>query len=222
MHVIVVGCGRVGSALARQLIDDGHSVAVIDKFASELERLGPDFGGQTVVGIGFDRDRLIQAGIERADALAAVTSGDNSNVLIARVARETFGVERVVARIYDPARASVYQRLGLTTVATVAWTTEQVMRRLLPATVTPEWTDPSAKLAVIERPVSTAIAGRAIADLEEGLGVRVIGISRRGEASLPGPKSVAQDGDLLYLAVNADDIDQLDDALRSGAHHGGH
>ncbi|MSY76957.1 MAG: TrkA family potassium uptake protein, partial [Actinobacteria bacterium] len=112
MHVVIVGCGRVGSALARDLIEGGHSVAIIDRKAEAFTRLGADFAGQTVIGIGFDREVLIAAGIERAEAVAAVTSGDNSNILVARVARENFGIERVVARIYDPQRAAVYQRLG--------------------------------------------------------------------------------------------------------------
>ena len=107
-------------------------MAVIDQDADAFRRLGPDFAGKTVTGVGFDRDTLLEAGIEQADAFAAVSSGDNSNILAARVARETFGVENVVARIYDPGRAEVYQRLGIPTVATVRWTADQVLRRLLP------------------------------------------------------------------------------------------
>ena len=129
MHVVIVGCGRVGSALANNLSSAGHTVAIIDKRSEAFARLGSGFTGQAIAGIGFDRDRLLEAGIERAGALAAVTSGDNSNIMIARVARETFGVERVVARIYDPRRAAIYQRLGIPTVATVAWTSERVLRR---------------------------------------------------------------------------------------------
>ena len=119
MHVVIVGCGRVGSAVALDLTGAGHTVAIIDKRPEAFSRLGPNFPGQPITGIGFDRDRLLEAGIERADAVAAVTSGDNSNIMIARVARETYGVERVVARIYDPRRAAIYQRLGIPTVATV-------------------------------------------------------------------------------------------------------
>ena len=115
MHVVIVGCGRVGSSLARSLVADGHTVAVIDRRSQAFERLGPNFSGETFTGIGFDRDLLVRAGIERAEAVAAVTNGDNSNILVARVARETFGIERVVARIYDPRRAAIYQRLGIAT-----------------------------------------------------------------------------------------------------------
>ena len=121
-------------------------------------------------GIGFDRDRLIEAGIEEAGALAAVTSGDNSNILVARVARENFGIEQVVARIYDPRRAVIYQRLGIMTVATVAWTTDQVMRRLIPEARPAEWTDPTAKVCLIDRTVADAWAGHPLTDVEEAIG----------------------------------------------------
>ena len=141
MHVVVVGCGRVGSSLALNLTQAGHSVAIIDRNPESFRRLGADFSGTTVAGIGFDQDRLLAAGVDRAEALAAVTSGDNSNIVIARVARETYGIDRVVARIYDPRRAAVYQRLGIATVATVAWTTERVLRKILPDEPAVEWVD---------------------------------------------------------------------------------
>ena len=117
-----MGCGRVGASLARALERAGHDVAVIDQDESAFRRLGPSSRAARVTGVGFDRDTLHEAGIEDAYAFAAVSSGDNSNILAARVARETFGVENVVARIYDPGRAEVYQRLGIPTVATVKWT----------------------------------------------------------------------------------------------------
>ena len=127
-----MGCGRVGATLGAELDALGHSVAVVDQAAKAFRRLPADFGGRTVTGMGFDREVLEEAGIRGADAFAAVSSGDNSNILAARVARETFGVTNVVARIYDPRRAAVYQRLGIPTVATVTWTADQMMRRLLP------------------------------------------------------------------------------------------
>src|SRR5438045_9318134 len=126
MHVIVVGCGRVGSELAAELEAQGHTVAVIDKNRNAFRRLPERFTGRAVLGFGFDRDHLEQAGVREAGALAAVTSGDNSNVLTARIARETFQIPNVVARIYDPRRAMIYQRPGIPTVATVAWTTHPV------------------------------------------------------------------------------------------------
>ena len=146
VHIVIMGCGRVGSTLAHNLEGRGYSVAIIDQNPDAFRRLGPEFAGLTVTGVGFDREVLIEAGIERADAFAAVSSGDNSNIISARLARETFGVDRVVARIYDPGRAEVYQRLGITTVATVKWTADQVLRRLLPAGHEPDFRDPSGTI----------------------------------------------------------------------------
>ena len=136
-----MGCGRVGSSLANELEGAGHSVAIIDQSREAFRRLGANFNGRTVTGMGFDRDTLIEAGIETAAAFAAVSNGDNSNILAARVARETYGVKNVVARIYDPGRAEIYQRLGIPTVATVLWTSDQIMRRLLPEGSRSEWRD---------------------------------------------------------------------------------
>jgi trk system potassium uptake protein len=208
----------VGSALSRALLDLGHTVAIIDRRPSAFARLGEDFAGQTVEGIGFDRDRLIEAGIEQATAVAAVTSGDNSNVLVARVARENFGIERVVARIYDPRRATIYQRLGLPTVATVAWTTDRVLRRLLPSSTPPEWTDPTAKVCLVERVMPDAWAGQPLGDLEEAVGARVVGVGRLGSALVPSGDTVGQQGDLLYIAVRTDELEALDKALGSDPH----
>ena len=132
MHVVVMGCGRVGTLIAQRLEKAGHSVAIIDQNRESFRRLGSNFDGATVTGVGFDRDTLLEAGIDRADAFAAVSNGDNSNILAARVARETYNVKNVVARIYDPGRAEIYQRLGIPTVATVVWTADQILRRLIP------------------------------------------------------------------------------------------
>ena len=143
-----MGCGRVGSTLARSLEDRNHTVSIIDSNPDAFRRLGPSFNGTKVTGYGFDQAVLTEAGIERADAFAAVSSGDNSNIIAARVARETFGIQQVVARIYDPGRAEVYQRLGITTVATVKWTADQVLRRILPAGAEPDFRDPSGTIRV--------------------------------------------------------------------------
>ncbi|MGH3548294.1 MAG: potassium channel family protein, partial [Pseudonocardiaceae bacterium] len=143
MHVVIMGCGRVGAALALALQRLGHDLAVIDQDRQAFRRLGADFPGQQVRGTGFDRQVLTEAGIERAGAFAAVSNGDNSNIIAARVARETFGVNPVVARIYDPKRAAVYERLGIPTVATVPWTTDRFLRMLLPDGVSTAWRDPS-------------------------------------------------------------------------------
>ena len=222
MHVVVVGCGRVGSALARNLTEAGHTVAIIDKRPEAFGRLPTDFAGQAIAGIGFDRDRLLEAGIEQAAAVAAVTNGDNSNILIARVSRETFGIDNVVARIYDPRRAAIYQRLGIATVATVAWTTERVLRRILPGQTAVEWIDPSARVSIIERSIAASWSGHLISDLEEPGRVRVAAVGRLGVAQVPNPDLVAQDGDVLYLAVVSDAVAALDTTLAAGPTKGGH
>jgi trk system potassium uptake protein TrkA len=213
VHVVVVGCGRVGSSLSLNLLAQGHTVAIIDRRAEAFRRLPADFAGTTVQGIGFDRDRLIEAGIERAGAVAAVTNGDNSNVLVARVARENFGIDRVVARIYDPRRAVIYQRLGFATVATVAWTTDQVMRRLLPDPTDAEWTDPTAKVCIVERQVTRPWIGKPLAALEEATNTRVTAIGRLGAALVPTANTVAQEGDLLYVAVTVERVAAFHAAL---------
>jgi trk system potassium uptake protein len=222
VHVVVVGCGRVGSSLALDLTEGGHTVAVIDRNPDAFRRLGSSFSGQTIAGVGFDRDRLIAAGIENASALAAVTSGDNSNIVIARVARETYGIARVVARIYDPKRAAVYQRLGIATVATVAWTTERILRRMLPDEPAVEWVDPSAKVAVIERALPPAWAGHLLSELDEPAVMRVIALSRLGAGQLPRPNAVIQEGDVVHLAVASDAMADVDARLVGPARSGGH
>jgi trk system potassium uptake protein TrkA len=222
VHVVIVGCGRVGSSLALSVTGAGHSVAIIDKRPEAFARLGPAYSGKAIAGIGFDRNHLEEAGIRDADAVAAVTSGDNSNIMIARVARETFGVERVVARIYDPRRAAIYQRLGIPTVATVAWTTERVLRRILPDEPAVEWVDPSAKVMMVERVVPGAWAGHALAELEDTGAIRVVALSRLGAARIPTPDLVAQEGDVVYLAVAGDALPDVDRRLAGPAKVGGH
>ena len=197
-----MGCGRVGASLARALERAGHEVAIIDQDELAFRRLGTEFEGRRVVGVGFDRDTLRQAGIENAYAFAAVSSGDNSNILAARVAREKFGVENVVARIYDPGRAEIYQRLGIPTVATVKWTSDQVLRRLLPQGHVPEFTDPSGRVVIAEMPIHEGWVGHRLFDLEAAAGGRVAYLSRLGEGLIPRADTVYQDGDLVHLALD--------------------
>ncbi len=201
-----MGCGRVGASLARAIERAGHAVAVIDQDESSFRRLGTTFEGRTVTGVGFDRDTLREAGIVDAYAFAAVSSGDNSNILAARVAREKFGVENVVARIYDPGRAEIYQRLGIPTVATVKWTSDQMLRRLLPQGHVPEHVDPSGRIIIAEMPVSPAWIGHRVRDIEDATGGRLAYLTRLGEGLLPGPDTVYQEGDLLHLALLRDDL----------------
>jgi trk system potassium uptake protein TrkA len=201
VHVVILGCGRVGSSLARAVERLSHSVAIIDQDSSAFRRLSADFTGLRVTGMGFDRDTLIEAGIERAEAFAAVSSGDNSNIIGARVAREIFGVRRVVARIYDPRRAEVYERLGIPTVATVRWTRDQILGVLIPDAVPPEWTDTSGTVLLTMMTPTATWVGRPVRALEEAAMVRVACITRFGEGVLPDPRTIIQDGDLLHVVV---------------------
>jgi trk system potassium uptake protein TrkA len=208
-----MGCGRVGSTLARDFQNLGHSVAVIDQDREAFRRLGADFNGLTVAGIGFDRDTLLEAGIERADAFAAVSDGDNSNILAARVARETYGVKNVVARIYDPGRAEIYQRLGIPTVATVLWTTDQIMRRILPSGAKSEWQDASGKVQLSEVHLHSDWYGNPVLIIEELTKARVAFITRLGEGLIPDEHTVLQEGDVLYVLSSDTELSQISDSL---------
>jgi trk system potassium uptake protein TrkA len=204
-----MGCGRVGSTLAHILEDQGHSVAVIDQDRDAFRKLGSTFKGKKITGIGFDQNVLSEAGIEHADAFAAVSSGDNSNVIAARVARESFSVERVVARIYDPRRAEVYQRLGIPTVATVRWTADQMLRRLLPEGSEPLWRDPTGEIVLAEVACCMDWLGEKVQSLEEAAGARIAFISRLGDAMIPGPGAVLQEGDVLYVMARESDLKRI-------------
>lgn len=217
---MILGCGRVGSLLAHRLDDMGHSVAVVDQDAGAFRKLSPNFSGQTVTGVGFDRETLETAGIARAHAFAAVSSGDNSNILAARVARETYGVGQVVARIYDPRRAEVYQRLGIPTVATVSWSTGQIMRQILPLGAQNEYTDPSGAVVLAQVHVGQHWLGLRTTDLEEASGARVAFLTRYGQAFIPTQESVIQDGDLVHALYEVDARDRVERAFETGSGEG--
>ncbi|RSM83740.1 potassium transporter TrkA [Amycolatopsis sp. WAC 01375] len=209
MHVVIMGCGRVGASLAAALERLGHEVAVIDKSRQAFRRLGSDFHGQQVVGVGFDRQVLTEAGIERAGAFAAVSSGDNSNIISARVARENFGIDKVVARIYDHKRAAVYERLGIPTVATVPWTTDRFLRTLLPDGVASEWRDPSGSVALLQLPLHEGWIGRSVRELQDTTGARVAFMMRFGTAVLPDTKAVIQADDVVYVAAKSGTVSDV-------------
>jgi trk system potassium uptake protein TrkA len=215
-----MGCGRVGSTLAHILEEQGHSVAVIDQDREAFRKLRSGFKGKRITGVGFDQDVLIEAGIEQADAFAAVSSGDNSNVIAARVVRESFGVERVAARIYDPRRAEVYQRLGIPTVATVRWTADQMLRRLLPDGTEPLWRDPTGAIVLAEVAYSQDWVGEKVQALEEAARARVAFVARLGEAMLPGPGTVLQEGDVLHVIAVENDLERIGAAF-AGRRGGG-
>ncbi|BBY97008.1 potassium channel family protein [Mycolicibacterium fallax] len=201
MRVVVMGCGRVGAGLADGLARIGHEVAVIDRDESAFARLSPEFPGERVLGMGFDRDVLLRSGIEDAGAFAAVSSGDNSNIISARLARETFGVPRVVARIYDAKRAAVYERLGIPTVATVPWTTDRLLSLLARESETAKWRDPTGTMAVVAVSLHEDWIGRRVTELEKATGARVAFLIRFGTGLLPETRTVIQDGDEVYVAA---------------------
>jgi trk system potassium uptake protein len=225
VHIVIMGCGRVGSTLAHILEEQGHTVAIIDQDRESFRKLRSGFKGKRITGIGFDQDVLIEAGIEEADAFAAVSSGDNSNVIAARVARESFGVEKVAARIYDPRRAEVYQRLGIPTVATVRWTADQMLRRLLPEGSEALWRDPTGAVVLAEVAFSPDWVGEKVHALEEASRARVAFISRLGEALLPVQGTVLQEGDVLHVMALESDLARIGEVFAKvtpGGRKGGH
>ena len=213
MHIVVMGCGRVGSSLAHSLARLDHSVSVVDQDPLAFRRLGEQFPGRSIVGIGFDRDTLVEAGIEQASAFAAVSSGDNSNIIAARVARETFGVQKVVARIYDPKRAEVYERLGIPTVATVPWTANRLLKSVLGEATSEAWRDPSGAVALTQVAPHEGWVGKSVAEFEAATGSRVGLLTRFGTGTLPTATMLIQSGDTLHALTT----DALADTLRAVA-----
>jgi trk system potassium uptake protein len=209
VHIVIMGCGRVGSTLAHILEDRGNSIAIIDKEPEAFRKLRSGFKGEKVTGIGFDRTVLIQAGIERAYAFAAVSSGDNSNIIAARVVRETFGIQRVAARIYDSRRAEVYERLGIPSVATVRWTADQVMRKMLPEGSEPLWRDPTGKIVLAEVAFSPVWIGEHIKSVEGRTMTRIAFIDRLGQAFVPDAGTVLQEGDVIHVIAKESDLDRI-------------
>jgi trk system potassium uptake protein TrkA len=221
VHIVIMGCGRVGSTLAHDLAKLDQSVAVIDQDPSAFRRLGEEFPGKRVTGVGFSRDTLVHAGIEHADAFAAVSSGDNSNIIAARVARETFGVQRVVARIYDFKRAEVYERLGIPTVATVPWTANRLLRRVMGEATTEVWRDPSGTVALMAIFPAESWIGHKLSDYEAATGSRVALITRFGTGELPVPSTMIQSGDRLHV-LTTDEHAHLVHELSAQGPEGGH
>ncbi|WP_256855746.1 potassium channel family protein [Ornithinimicrobium cryptoxanthini] len=213
MHFVIMGCGRVGSTLAHSLVKRGHDVAVIDQDPAAFHRLGPGFPGLRVQGVGFDREVMKDAGVPDAFAFAAVSSGDNSNIIAARVARETFGVQHVVARIYDPARAEIYQRLGIPTVATVRWAADQTLHHLLPEGTIPDYFDPSGALALSRVHVDKRWVGRRLSEIERLFGCRVAFVTRLGDGIIPTDETVYQEGDELHLVAPRGTLPELEHKL---------
>jgi trk system potassium uptake protein len=213
VRVVVIGCGRVGAGLAIALTAGGDTVAVVDKDPRAFERLGERFLGQAVEGIAFDRDVLERAGVARADALVAVTGGDNSNIVAARIARETYKVPRVIARIQDPRRATIYEELGIVTVATVDWTLGKIRDYLEHMQLKEEATFGRGEVALVRLELPQHLVDRSVGDLEAGGGLRVVSITRRGGALVPQAATALAEGDVVRLAVQGDARGRLDALL---------
>lgn len=213
MHVVIAGCGRVGSDLTVSLARQGHTVSVIDKNPHAFERLPPGFEGQTLVGIAFDRETLEQAGIREAGAFIAVTNGDNSNIVSARIAREHYRVEKVVARIYDPRRAEIYRRLGIPTVATVRWASAEIHDLLFHGIEHAELAIGDGDMVLLRLEIPEALAGTRVSGLSEPGKALVVAIDRMGSASIPTGETTFQEGDVAHVVVRRDAIDLLREKL---------
>jgi trk system potassium uptake protein TrkA len=203
MRVIIMGCGRVGEQLAHLLTDEGHQVTVIDYDAKALKRLGPGFKGNIVVGVGFDRQVLLQAGIEQADAFAATSASDNANIVAARIAHNIFHVPRVVARLYDPLRAEIYRRLGLLTISSTTWGAERIRELLTYADLDPLMAFGSGEVCMLSLEVTPLLVGRTVKDLIVPSEITVAAITRDGCAFIPTMGTQLRPGDMIHLAVLA-------------------
>ena len=213
MRVIIVGCGRMGSELANSMWHDGHVVTVVDKDPQAFYRLGAAFKGATIEGIGFDRDVLIRAGVERADALAATTSGDNSNFITARVARDVFRVPKVIARLYDPRRAEIYQRMGLQTVSSTAWGVSRAIQLLAHAELNVAITLGNGEVEVLEMEVPLHWVSRTVSNVNVPGEVSVTAITRQGKSFIPTLGTVFQEGDRVAVAALTTSRGRLEDLM---------
>lgn len=209
MRVIIIGCGRVGEQLARLLVDEGHQVAIIDYDARALERLGPNFKGQRIAGVGFDRGVLIKAGIEQADAFAAASSSDNINIVAARIAHNIFHVPRVVARLFDPQRAEIYRRLGMLTISSTTWGAERLRELLTAADLDPLISFGSGEVSLVNVDIPSHLVGRMVKDLTVPTEISIVSITRQGAAFIPTLGSQFKDGDVVQVAILASALERF-------------
>jgi trk system potassium uptake protein len=217
VNVVIMGCGRVGATLTVQLAKEGHSVSIIDKRPAAFDRLPPGFEARRVVGFGFDRDVLEEAGIKEAGAFVAVSSGDNSNIVSARVAREHYHVPKVVARIFDPRRAEIYEKLNIPTVASVRWSAEQIRYLLFHGKEEMKESFAGGALLHLQLAVPDHLGGKPVASLEEEGAIEVIGVDRGGTGFIPVTSSTFQQGDVAHIVVARDARERLDILLQPAA-----
>ena len=209
MKVIIIGCGRVGEQLARLLVDEGHQVVVIDYDTRALARLGPNFKGQRISGVGFDREVLMKAGIEQADAFAAASSSDNANIVAARIAHNIFHVPRVVARLFDPQRAEIYRRLGMLTISSTTWGAERLRELLTSAELDPIVSFGSGEVSLVSIEVPPQLAGRMVKNLSVSAEIVVVAITRQGAAFIPTMGSQFNEGDIAHVAILASSLERF-------------
>jgi trk system potassium uptake protein TrkA len=219
MRVVILGCGRVGSELTLQLTRAGHEVTIIDKKLAAFDRLPPGFNARTIVGLGFDRDVLEEAGIKEADAFVAVSNGDNSNIVSARVALEHYHVPNVIARIYDPQRAEIYQRLNIPTVATTTWGVKQIMLMLTHPREEIKESLVGGDLFRMRVPVPDHLVGKSVSSLSAEGKILVGGVDRKGSGFLPVATSTFQQGDIVQLILQKDGLELLDELLAPVGEH---
>lgn len=213
MRVVIAGCGRVGSALAAQLATEGHDVRLVDRDADSCRRLPANLAGQFHQGNGFSRTVLAAAGIEHADAFVAVTSGDNSNIVSARTAKETYRVPVVLARIFDPRRADIYRELGIPTIASVRWTVNQIHQMLLHRHLTPELTFGNGETVLVRSQIPAYLVGRRLNEFDVDGEIRVVEVTRGGRSLVPAHGTSAEPGDLVTFSVAANALNRLRDFL---------
>jgi len=209
MHVIIVGCGRVGAMTAAELARGGHSVAVIDRDQIAFRLLPNNFTGKTVVGMGYDRTVLEEAGIAEADALVAVTSGDNTNIVAARVAKEIFRVPDVVSRIYDPRRAEIYRRYGIQTFAPTAWSTSKIVEFIVSPQLEREFAFGNGEVQLMEAWVPAHLIGKPINDLDAPGEIRVALIVRMGKSFIPVSGTQFEEDDQVHVLVHQTAVEKF-------------
>lgn len=208
MYTIIVGCGRVGSELAKLLVSEGHDVVVIDKNAASFDRLGAAFNGLTMAGNGFDLSLLKQAGIEKAGAFCAVTNGDNTNLISAQVAKKIFKVPKVIARVYDPQRAHIYAALGLDIISGTILFASMLRDKIIESRFS-SYLIETRELGVVEIDVGENLIGKPIKEINVAEEFLVVAIRRLDGVIIPNPQTIIRPKDILMAVVKVESLHKL-------------